>query len=148
MSHEGIRKNPEEIESKNSRSLPRIAITPAKVRVLLTEGTGMEIDWVDGHRSAWNFAWLREACPCATCVEKRHQEGRKPGQPGTKPAALLPIYTLPSKPIGVHAVGHYAIQFDWFDGHSGGLYSWNYLRRLCQCPECVAAAQEAVSASN
>ena len=98
MSHEGIRiapKDHEARESEASRPLPRIAVTPEKVRVLLTEGKGMEIDWADGHRSAWSFAWLREACPCATCVEERKPEGRKPGQPKPRPAAVLPMYTPP-----------------------------------------------------
>ncbi len=104
MSHEGIRMtNHEEQEREEAlnRPLPRIAITPEKVRVLLTEGKGVEIDWQDGHKSAWSFAWLREACPCAICVEERKKEGRKPGQPKQKPANLLPLYTPPPKPSSV-----------------------------------------------
>src|SRR5208283_6210234 len=96
MTHEGIRFSTQQEQARESletRKLPRIAITPEKVRVLLTEGKGLEIDWVDGHKSAWSFAWLREACPCATCVEERAQEGRKAGQPKPKSAALLPMYT-------------------------------------------------------
>jgi DUF971 family protein len=118
------------------------------VRVLLTEGKGLEIDWADGHRSAWGFAWLREACPCATCVDERAQEGRKAGQPKPKPAALLPMYAPPPKPASVHPVGRYAIQFNWADGHSGGIYSWDYLRRVCQCRECTFAAEETTGTPN
>ncbi|MFP5207599.1 MAG: gamma-butyrobetaine hydroxylase-like domain-containing protein, partial [Acidobacteriota bacterium] len=72
--------------------MSREAVTPAKVRVLLSEGKGLEIDWADGHQSAWSFAWLREACPCATCVEQRKQEGRRPGETKPKPQDLLPLY--------------------------------------------------------
>jgi DUF971 family protein len=145
MSHEGIRivdKGQQAREDQDDQPLARIAVTPEKVRVLLTEGRGLEIDWADGHRSAWNFAWLREACPCATCVEQRKAEGRKPGQLKSRPAELLPMYTPPVKPASAHAVGRYAIQFNWLDGHSGGIYSWDYLRRSCQCPECTFAADE------
>ena len=67
------------------------ALTPAKVRVLKTEGTGMEIDWEDGHASHWNFKWLRDACPCATCVEERQVQKREPGQPKPKAPQLLQL---------------------------------------------------------
>ena len=151
MSHEGIRfvsKQDEARESEEARPLSRISITPDKVRVLLTEGKGVEIDWLDGHRSSWSFAWLREACPCATCVEERKLDGRKAGQPKPAPAAVLLMYTPPAKPASAHAVGRYAIQFNWQDGHSGGIYSWEYLRRSCQCPECTFAAEETSGAPN
>jgi DUF971 family protein len=151
MSHEGIRfssKEQQERESAENRPLARIAVTPDKVRVLLTEGKGLEIDWRDGHKSSWNFAWLREACPCATCVDQRTQEGRKPGQPKAKPSAVLPMYTPPAKPKSAQAVGRYAIQFNWLDGHSGGIYSWEYLRRVCQCSECTFASAETTGTPN
>ncbi len=147
MSHEGIRIGTKESQ-ESELALPRIAITPEKVRVMLTEGKGVEIDWVDGHRSAWGFAWLREACPCATCIDERTKEGRKPGQPKAKSAALLPMYTPPAKPASAQPVGRYALQFTWQDGHSSGIYSWDYLRRNCQCRECTFAAAETTGAPN
>lgn len=151
MSHEGIRFVSKEEEARNiaeNRSLSRDAVTPQKVRVLITEGKGLEIDWVDGHKSAWSFPWLREACPCATCVEERTLEGRKPGQPKPKPATVLPMYTPPPKPASAHAVGRYALQFNWQDGHTAGIYSWEYLRRVCQCSECTLAATEITGTPN
>lgn len=151
MSHEGIRivsKEQDALEAEAERTLPRIAITPEKVRVLLTEGKGLEIDWADGHKSAWTFAWLRDACPCATCNEERKADGRKLGQPKPKPTELLPMYTPPAKPASAHAVGRYALQFNWLDGHSGGIYSWDYLRKNCQCRECTFAAAETPGVPN
>ncbi len=151
MSHEGIRiLTPEENDrqAEADRPLPRIAVTPEKVRVLLTEGKGLEIDWADGHKSAWSFAWLRNVFPCATCNEERKLEGRKPGQPKAKPAQLLPMYAPPAKPASAHPVGRYALQFNWLDGHSGGIYSWEYLRRVCQCQECTFAASETTGSPN
>jgi len=151
MSHEGIRfvsKDEQARESVEDRQLAKIAVTPDKVRVKLTEGTGLEIDWQDGHRSAWGFAWLRDACPCATCIDERKAQGRKAGQPKTKAAALLPMYTPPAKPASAHGVGRYAIQFTWQDGHSGGIYSWDYLRRHCQCAECRFETTESSGSLN
>ena len=143
MSHEGIRfatKEEQAREDAENRPLPRIAMTPEKVRVLLTEGKGLEIDWKDGHKSAWSFAFLRAACPCATCVEERAQLGLKPGESKPKAAELLPMYTPPPKPSSVQPVGRYALQFNWLDGHTSGIYSWEYLRRTCQCHECTFAS--------
>lgn len=150
MSHEGIRIVSAEENAREAEevALPRIAITPEKVRVLLTSGKGLEIDWTDGHRSAWTFAWLRNACPCATCIEERKLEGRKTGQAKAKPTELLPMYAPPAKPASAHAVGRYALQFNWLDGHSGGIYSWDYLRRHCQCRECTFAAEDTTGVPN
>jgi DUF971 family protein len=151
MSHEGIRfvsKEDQARESLEDRPLPRIAVTPEKVRVKITEGTGLEIDWQDGHKSAWSFAWLRDACPCATCVDERKAQGRKPGQPKAKATALLPMYSPPPKPASAQGVGRYALQFTWLDGHSSGIYSWDYLRRHCQCPECRFETTESNATPN
>jgi DUF971 family protein len=137
MSHEGIRIVHATEAAKIDDRLPTDAVTPLKVRVHKTEGTGIEIDWRDGHHSAWNFAWLRNACPCATCHEEREHAGRAPGVPKPKPATLLPMYEAPVRPIEVTPVGKYALRFKWNDGHETGIYSWDYLRRVCQCAECV-----------
>ena len=151
MSHEGIRfssKEDMDRQSVDDRSLPREAVTPTKVRVLITEGKGLEIDWADGHHSAWTFSWLRHACPCATCIEEREQQGLKAGQPKPKAAALLPMYAPPAKPASAQGVGRYAIQFNWLDGHSAGIYSFDYLRRRCQCGQCRFERGETSGAPN
>jgi len=142
MSHEGIRiVNAEEAQRdaahENDR-LPADAVTPLKVRVKKSEGTGMEIDWRDGHTSSWTFRWLRDGCPCATCNDEREKSGRAPGDPKPKPQSLLMMYEEPPRPAEVTPVGKYALKFKWNDGHEAGIYSWEYLRRVCQCPTCKA----------
>jgi DUF971 family protein len=141
MSHEGIRfVSPEEAHAASSdeQRLHTDAVTPQKVRVKKTEGTGVEIDWRDGHRSSWTFRWLRDACPCATCHEERDKAGRAPGIPKPKAQGLLMMYEDPPRPVEVTSIGKYALKFKWNDGHEAGLYSWDYLRRVCQCAECLA----------
>jgi DUF971 family protein len=32
----------------------------------------------------------------------------------------------------LQAVGSYALQFFWNDGHNTGIYTWDYLRQACQ----------------
>jgi DUF971 family protein len=142
MSHEGIQFVSAEKAAKQrqERELPAEAMLPKNVRVKKTQGTGMEIEWADGHQSAWSFAWLRNACPCATCHEEREATGRAPGVAKPKPAQLLPMFEAPPAPKEVTPVGRYAIRFDWNDGHQSGIYSWEYLRRQCQCEACQSAA--------
>ena len=55
MSHEGIRfiseQEAQRLAQETAHDLPREATEPARVRVQKTTGTGMEIDWKDGHQS-------------------------------------------------------------------------------------------------
>lgn len=162
MSHEGIRfGRKDEVEAEENVDLTDAATNPAKVRVNKTLGTGVEIDWQDGHKSSWSFTWLRDACPCATCHEERNASGRAPGEPKPKVAPQPPVQiATPAPPVGrvvtawkapglaartvpgsvqpvkVTQVGRYAIKFKWSDGHETGIYSWTYLRSVCQCDEC------------
>ncbi len=112
------------------------ATTPTAVKVNLTSGTGVEIAWADGHQSRYLFGWLRDACPCATCDEARTNDGRKPGEAAKADLVALPLFKPAMKPTAAHPVGKYAIQFDWNDGHTSGIYSWQYLRDVCPCGEC------------
>jgi DUF971 family protein len=41
--------------------------------------------------------------------------------------------------IDIQPIGNYAIEFHWHDGHSTGIYTYDYLRSLCPCPECDAS---------
>lgn len=108
---------------------------PKSVRVNMTTGKGMEIDWKDGHQSVYTFQYLRDACPCAHCDEERDKEGREFGQ-AVKPVSLLPMYKEPARPVEATPIGKYAIAFVWNDGHEHGIYSWDLLRALCPCAEC------------
>ncbi len=143
MGHEPIKTVPAEqrdrvrLEEEKRFADPN-ATDPRAVRVNKTSGTGMEIDWKDGHKSAYTFPWLRDACPCATCNEEREQTGRKAGAPPRPKPGALPMYKDPARPVEITPVGRYAIAFKWNDGHSTGIYSWEYLRRECPCAECVA----------
>ena len=141
MSHEGIRivsSDEAERDAGQERKFPADAVTPAKVKVMKTEGTGVAIEWKDGHKSEWGFAWMRDACPCATCHDERDKSGRQPGEPKPKAKTLLVMYEAPARPVEVTPVGKYALKFKWSDGHEAGIYSWEYLRRVCGCDECLA----------
>ena len=133
MSHEGIRlvsREESERAARAERALPPDATTPAKVRIGLSDGTGVDIAWKDGHTSTWTFPYLRDACPCATCHEEREHSGRAPGEPKPTPLQMFPMYTPPARPLSAEPIGRYAVKFKWADGHESGIYSWEFLRRL------------------
>jgi DUF971 family protein len=113
------------------------------VKVNLTTGTGMEIDWRDGHHSSYSFIYLRDACPCALCEDERGKAGRAPGEPAKPPQGALPMFKAAAKPLSAEGVGKYAIKFSWNDGHDLGIYSWAFLREVCPCAECKTEREKA-----
>lgn len=92
----------------------------------------LAIVWKDGHRSLYRYEDLRRACPCATCRTEREQR-ELDRSPLRVLAANAPVRAVLT---GVEWVGWYAFRFRWQDGHDTGIYSFDYLRALCSCPEC------------
>jgi DUF971 family protein len=43
------------------------------------------------------------------------------------------------KPDRMDPVGLYALRFKWNDGHETGIYSFDFLRKLCMCEKCQPA---------
>lgn len=113
---------------------------PSSVRILLTTGEGVRIEWRDGHRSHYAFPYLRQRCPCATCRERRAQ-GASPVQ--SKVKSDLPMFEEPARAVQAEPVGNYAVRFSFSDGHATGIYSFEYLRDICPCEECRARQKSA-----
>ena len=85
---------------------PTAATDPKSVKVHLTSGAGMDIEWVDGHNSHYNFVFLRDACPCAMCEEERGKAGRRPGDPAIAAQGTLLIFKPTAKPVSAEGVGN------------------------------------------
>ncbi len=117
---------------------PTVATDPKSVKVNLTTGKGVDIEWRDGHVSHYTFTFLRDACPCAMCCEEREKSGREPGEPAKLAPGALPMFKPAAKPVSAEGIGKYAIKFIWNDNHDLGLYSWKYLREVCPCGTCGA----------
>ncbi len=111
---------------------------PVSVKVLLTTGEGVVIEWRDGHQSRYAFSYLREQCPCATCRERRAQ-GLDVS--ASKVVTPLPMYKEPARAVAAEAVGNYAVRLTYSDGHATGIYSFEYFRRICPCDQCQAARE-------
>ena len=86
----------------------------------LDDSGALKIRWDDGGESRFESRWLRARCPCAECVEEWSGK-RVVGEEQVKPDV---------RPRGMEQVGNYAIRLDWSDGHSTGIYSWDYLLKL------------------
>jgi DUF971 family protein len=109
---------------------------PASVKVHVTTGEGVEITWSDGHVSRYDFPYLREQCPCATCNDEREKKASKKVFPAGAGGAVLPMFKPRVTAKSAAAVGNYAIQIQFSDGHATGIYSFEHLREICPCEEC------------
>ena len=111
---------------------------PASVRVHVSSGKGVDIVWSDGHSSHYDFPYLRDECPCALCNDERQKkrEAKFSGAPATN-SSLLPMYKPKIAAKSAHPVGNYALQIDFNDGHTAGIFSFDYLRSICPCETCL-----------
>jgi DUF971 family protein len=88
-------------------------------------GNELAIAWSDGAETFFELEKLRRACPCATCG----------GEPDVMGTVIRPTNTYTSRSFmlaGSEFVGGYGLQPRWGDGHSTGIYSFDYLRRLAE----------------
>lgn len=88
----------------------------------------IQIVWKDGHQSIYAGYELRIACSCAQCVDET--SGIRRLQPELIRKDIYPLSIVP--------VGRYALKFDWSDGHNTGIYTFEHLRNLCRCSDCLA----------
>jgi DUF971 family protein len=102
--------------------------TPVEIRK--KGGERLTIRWADGHASEFPARYLRGRCPCAQCVSETTGE-RLVHEEHVRPDVQV---------AAARTVGNYALHFEWSDGHTTGIYSFDYLRRICPCPECAGAS--------
>lgn len=96
------------------------------------DASTLGIEWSDGHDSVYSVKHLRESCPCAHCIDE--WSGKKMIVPGSIKDDI--------RPQNIKAVGLYAIQFFWNDGHDTGLYTHELLRLICECSACKNKSTE------
>lgn len=96
------------------------AVEPREIK---QEGdASVRITWADGHTCNYRAAELRCVCPCAQCVNEWT------GQRTLKPETISEDLTINDLSL----VGRYALNFRWSDGHETGIYSFRYLREICE----------------
>jgi DUF971 family protein len=92
----------------------------------LRDKSVLVVRWSDGQTREYHVKDLRDACPCATCREKRAQ----PPPPANPLAVLSPQEAKPLTIEGMTPVGSYAYSIAFSDGHSTGIYTLEHLRQL------------------
>jgi DUF971 family protein len=91
-------------------------------------GDELALSFSDGFEAYLPLPMLRRACPCAACQ----------GEPDALGRVVRPRVEYGPRSfelIKFDLVGGYAIQLFWADGHSTGIYSFSYLRRLSELPQ-------------
>ena len=78
------------------------------------------IKWGDDVQHVFRAAELRKVCPCAGCVSET--TGQRMHDPGTVPDDL--------EQSNLKLVGNYALDMLFSDGHSTGIFTFQFLRRL------------------
>ena len=89
-------------------------------------GEELAVRWDDGTESFIKLEALRRHCPCAGCKGEVDIMGnlyKNPDRPLTAAAFQL---------VRIERVGGYAVQPVWADGHSSGIFAFDYLQRLGQ----------------
>lgn len=96
---------------------------PTDIQII---GEELAVKWDDGGEGYVRLETLRRHCPCAGCKGEMDVMGnlyKNPATPLTPDAFQLQHLA---------SVGGYGIQPVWADGHSTGIYSFAYLRRLTE----------------
>jgi DUF971 family protein len=113
---------------------------PTSVKIHVKNGAGVDITWTDGHASHYEFAYLRDECPCATCNDAREKKAALGDVASPlKSSPVLPMFKPKPRAQAATVVGNYAVQISFTDGHSTGIYSYDHLRNICPCAECAKA---------
>ena len=104
--------------------------------VVLGHWLAVLVTWEDGHASLYDPVLLRRSCPCATCLDLRQKQDKRPKMGGLMMAQGPRPQEVAA--LGFSEVGNYAIAIRWQDGHDTGIYSYQLLRSLCPCEACAA----------
>ena len=96
---------------------------PVKFKRL--NGGKILITWDDGRDFALPLQFLRDRCPCASCA------GESVLWHEYKPSGLNILTPGKYELKSAEVVGDYAMALTWGDGHSTGIYAFDYLRRIC-----------------
>jgi DUF971 family protein len=117
-------------------------VTCEPEHIAISKSKGVKIDWRDGHHSEYSCAYLRDECPCAACTGAHGALPQKSDYSRPSPSPFQ-MYKPAIRMTEVEAVGNYAVRIVWNDGHNTGIYSFEHLRRICNCSGCRPRTMDA-----
>ena len=95
------------------------------VQIVEESDSELTINWSDDAETTYTASGLRRSCPCAQCVNEWT------GERMLKPENISESIEIRDLSL----VGRYALNFRWSDGHETGIYSFRYLRELCEAQD-------------
>src|SRR5260370_7965227 len=96
---------------------------PTSIKVHVSSGAGVDVTWADGHASHYEFAYLREECPCATCNDAREKKASLGEMASSfKSSPVLPMFKPNPRAQAATQAGNYPIQITFTDPHSTPIY--------------------------
>src|SRR5207245_9262443 len=105
---------------------------PTSVKIHVSSGAGVDITWADGHSSHYEFAYLRDECPRATCnAERGKKEAFKSLAPGLASSPALPMLKPKPRAKAASPAGNHAIPIPFGDAHSTASYAYDHRRITC-----------------
>ena len=99
-------------------------VTQPPTHIDLQKEKGLRLDWADGESVFFPIDYLRKMSPSADSKALRDELENNPL------AILQGSNSEPLTALGAELVGNYAIRISFSDGHTAGIYSWEYLRSL------------------
>jgi DUF971 family protein len=97
-------------------------MVPKTIRI--KDKSFLDIIWEDESLSSITLKYLRDECPCASC--KGETVMLRTYRPPVNKMITPEMYLIKN----IETVGEYAIQITWKDGHSTGIYTYEYLQEL------------------
>jgi DUF971 family protein len=94
--------------------------TPTKIEPF--SPTEMRLGFSNGEEYAVPYVEMRFLCPCAACVDE-HTGARIIKRESVR---------LDIRATGVQLIGRYAVQINWSDRHSTGMYHYDRLLEIAE----------------
>ncbi len=100
----------------------------APIRIDIQKQKGLALQWSDGRTTFYSVVYLRKMSPSADMRHLRQEITKNPLT--VLPSALMQRSTQELTISDAQLAGHYALKIEFSDGHTTGIYSWDYLREI------------------